>query len=162
MAADAAPDFRGELSVRIVAFLRGLGLEVRAEPVEGPTFVPGIRVERGALLVDEDRMRWPGDLLHEAGHIALVEPAARASLGQDADHDPGNEMGAIAWSYAAALHLGIDPAVVFHPEGYRGDSASLLENFAAGRTFGVPILQWRGLCRPQAEGGYPRMERWLR
>ena len=38
------------------------------------------------------------------------------------------------------------PCVVFHEHGYRGGSQSMLENFAAGRYIGVPMLQWRGLC----------------
>ena len=48
-------------------------------------------------------------------------------------------MMAIAWSYAAAVHLGLDPAVVFHEAGYRGGSGSLIENFAQERYIGVPI-----------------------
>ena len=59
--------------------------------------------------------------------------------------DGGDELGAIAWSYAAALHLQLDPGVVFHEQGYHGGSQSILENFAAGRYIGVPMLQWRGL-----------------
>jgi hypothetical protein len=76
----------------------------------------------------------------------------------DVGDNGGEELGAIAWSYAAALHLQLDPGVVFHEHGYRGGSQSMLENFAAGRYIGVPMLQWRGLCGNE----YPRMLRWLR
>ena len=82
----------------------------------------------------------------------------RSSLNDNLGGDGGEEMGAIAWSYAAALHIGLDPAVVFHAAGYRGGSQSLLENFRAGRPIGVPILQWAGLNGDD----YPRMIRWLR
>jgi hypothetical protein len=34
-------------------------------------------------------------------------------------------MGAIAWSYAAALQIGLDPGIVFHAAGYRGSSQEL-------------------------------------
>ena len=34
---------------------------------------------------------------------------------------------AIAWSYAAALEIGIPPEIVFHPDGYRGASESMLQ-----------------------------------
>lgn len=77
-------------------------------------------------------------------------------------------MGAIAWSYAAALHLGLAPEIVFHAAGYRGGAESLCENFAAGRTVGVPILEWLGLAagaKLAVERGveaYPAMLRWLR
>ena len=34
--------------------------------------------------------------------------------------DVGMEMGAIAWSYAAAMHLGVAPSVLFHDVGLSG------------------------------------------
>jgi hypothetical protein len=75
-------------------------------------------------------------------------------------------MAAIAWSYAAAVHLGLSPAAVFHPDGYRGEAASIADNFVQGRYFGVPLLVWRGLTdsATATAGGscaYPCMRRWL-
>ena len=67
-------------------------------------------------------------------------------------------MAAIAWSYAAALHLNLAPEVVFHAAGYRGGSRSMIENFSAGRYIGVPFLKWIGLTGDN----YPAMTRWLR
>jgi hypothetical protein len=151
----------------IVAFLDDIGLPVRFTDITEPTFVPGIRIEGGQLTVDETRMLYPGDLLHEAGHLALLPAGQRAAITGDVGGDGGFEMGAIAWSYAAALHLRIDPAIVFHPEGYRGASQSLLESFGAGSYIGLPILQWLGLAaRPakvDAAGAapYPRMLKWV-
>ncbi len=106
--------------------------------------------------------------MHEAGHMAMLPPALRGEVEGDAGDNGGLEMAAIAWSYAAALHTGLDPAVVFHPAGYRGGSEALLENFAAGRYFGVPMLEWVGLTatgkRAAALGvpPYPSMLKWLR
>ena len=51
----------------------------------------------------------------------------------------------IAWTYAACLEIGIDPRIVFHPDGYKVGSESILENFGEGRFFGVPMLQYVGL-----------------
>jgi hypothetical protein len=147
------------IAERIVKFLVSIGLPVRAGQVPGPSFVPGITIEAGALVVDEGRLLYPGDLLHEAGHLALLPRDRRAAIHGDAGDNAGLEVGAIAWSYAAALHLEIDPAIVFHEAGYRGASQSLLENFAAGYYIGVPILQWVGLTTAQA---YPTMHTWLR
>jgi hypothetical protein len=139
----------GSSTSAIVAFLDEIGLPVSFCDISGETFLPGIRIERGRLLVDEPRLLYPGDLLHEAGHLALLSPDRRAAntgeVGDDAGDDAGFEMGAIAWSYAVALHIGIDPAIVFHSEGYRGSSQAIMENFAAGRYIGVPILKWLGL-----------------
>ncbi|HEV2148505.1 MAG TPA: hypothetical protein VGR37_13970 [Longimicrobiaceae bacterium] len=160
--------FAEPLTARIAGFLREVGIEVDACELSGDCFLPGIRVERGRLLVDEDRLAHPGDLLHEAGHLAVTPAERRAGLGGSVTGDLGDEIGAIAWSYAAARHLGIDPAVVFHPHGYRGASGGFLDNFAAGRYVGVPLLQWMGLTldeKSAAEAGcapYPHMLRWLR
>jgi hypothetical protein len=159
---DTATDFSDPLTRRIVEFIRGIGIGVVAAPVATPCFVPGIRIVHGALHVDESQLTWPGDLLHEAGHLAVALPDRRARMHVDAGKSAGAEMAAIAWSYAAVLHLGIDPAAVFHPSGYKGDSAALLENFAAGRYFGVPLLQYYGLCREKGDGRYPAMMKWVR
>ena len=147
----------------ILAFLGEIGLgvvETELEPEEG--FLPGIRVHEGALHVDRDRLAWPGDLLHEAGHLALAPPGVRARM-SDTVEVPGASMwkleeGAKPWSYAAALHIGIDPAVVFHEGGYRGYSPRILQTFALGVYPGVAVLVDAGLTAP---GVFPRMLRWL-
>lgn len=144
------------VTAAIVAFLREIGLEVRFGPVPADTVLPGIGVERGVLVVDEPALLHPGDLLHEAGHLAVLSPARRGAAGGRLDALDAQEMAAIAWSYAAALHLGVDPAIVFHPAGYRGGSESLLELFAAGATFGWPVLGWLGMT-----AAYPAMSGWL-
>lgn len=64
---------------------------------------------------------------------------------------------AIAWSYAAAVHLGLPATAVFHDGGYRGGGPNLVENFTAGRWVGVPMLRWVGL----AADDYPRMAAWV-
>lgn len=157
--------------LRISGFLAEIGIDVRRGELPEGTFLPGVQVEAGGLVVDEARLAHPGDLLHEAGHLAVMTSAERATAGADLAAGPGEEMAAIAWSYAACVHLGLDAAVVFHDAGYKGEGAALRENFAAGRYLGVPLLQWYGLTRERAaEAGaagtsdavYPRMGRWLR
>jgi hypothetical protein len=155
------------LTERIIAFLCGIGLAVRAGEVLGPTILPGIAVEHGELRFDPAQLRFPCDLLHEAGHLAVVPPERRAAMHRDVGSDPAEEMMAIAWSYAAALHLGIDPSLLFHHE-YKGGGPTIRAAFADDGGFGVPMLQWVGLtcdaARARAEGGapYPHMRRWLR
>jgi hypothetical protein len=150
--------FANPTANRIADFLTGIGLEIRAGDISGPVILPGIQIQRGVLVVDEARLSYPGDLLHEAAHLAVVPAQRRNLLDADTGDDGGEELGAIAWSYAAALHLRLDPAVVFHTHGYRGGSDSILENFREGRYIGVPFLQWIGL----ADVSYPRMTHWLR
>lgn len=162
-----ASTFRRPETQQIAAFLREIGLVIIAGQVDDTSFLPGIEVIPCGLRVDEARLTHPGDLLHEAGHLAVLSPAERAAVAADVGDNGGLEMAAIAWSYAAAVHLGLDPAIVFHPEGYRGGSQALIENFSAGRYFGVPVLQWLGLAiEPQhaapSSRVYPAMLRWLR
>jgi hypothetical protein len=120
-------------------------------------------LDHGGLLYDKSLLTYPGDLLHEAGHIAAAPAEARASMSGAIDV-PGIdtstlEWAAIPWSYAAAVAAGIDPALVFHEGGYGGRSAGLLRNFALGVPIGLHLLVDAGMTTTEI---YPRMLRWLR
>lgn len=164
--------FENPISDRIADFLVDIGLNVRPMTLEESTFLPGIKIDRGSLRVDESRLLHPGDLLHEAGHLAVAEPGRRQVISGKIDPDEGQrggeEMAAIAWSYAAAVYLGLDPSIVFHRDGYKGDSAALLEIFTNGRYVGVPLLQWMDMtadddhARQAGVEPYPNMIAWLR
>jgi hypothetical protein len=166
--ATMSPTSKLELTDKIVAFLRDIGLPIQPNPIIGDTILPGIKVEHGVLIYDPNRLEFPGDLLHEAGHLAVKPPADRKRAGENLGADPAEEMMAIGWSYAAILHLELPPEVVFHPAGYRGGSQSLLENFYAGRYLAVPMLQWVGMthddnqARSLGAEPYPKMRAWLR
>lgn len=153
------PNSNGELD-QIMAFLRAIGLSLREQELPETCVLPGISVDAGVLLIDRQKLLFPGDLLHEAGHLAVVPSAQRALLTIDVGDDGGLEMGAIAWSYAAAVAIGLPAEVVFHDSGYKGGADSLRTNFAAGRYIGVPILQWRGLTDRNSKS-YPEMLKWL-
>ncbi len=152
----------------MVCFIREIGLQVWKETIEEKTFVPGVLIKHGGLAVDEDKLLYPGDLLHEAGHLAVMRPEQRATVYKDASNQPADEMMVLAWSYAAALHLGLDPEVVFHANGYKGDAAWLAEHYAKEGAVGLPMLEWIGLTdgpiRAQKNGTepFPRMRAWLR
>jgi hypothetical protein len=146
----------GALTERITGFLDGIGLPCRRGTLTEPTFLPGIRIEPGGLVYDADTLAYPGDLLHEAGHLAVMSPERRMRAKPNVGKYAAEEMMAIAWSYAAAVHLQLDPAVVFHEHGYRGGSASIIASFASVSPPGVPMLHWLGMTRD-----YPVMIRWL-
>ena len=154
------------LSDRLARFVEGVGIPVRFVSLPEPTFLPGLDIRYGELLIDEERLLYPGDILHEAGHIAVSDPDERRQ--EKLDPGPGDEMATIAWSWAALCHLELPPEVVFHPDGYKGDADALIGNFSTGHYIGVPLLQLYGLsCEPHiaAEEGvapYPHMLRWMR
>ena len=158
--------FSDPLTGKLASFVRGVGIDVRAATLDTPTFFPGVDIQYGAVLIDEPRLKHPADILHEAGHIAVTDPAVRHEF--RLAPDDGEEMATLAWSYAAALHLGVPVDVLFHEEQHSGHSPALIENFAAGRYVGVPLLQWFGMTlepRQAAERGlapFPHMLRWVR
>lgn len=160
-------DGRPESAPAIIAFLGAIGIPVIAGTVTADSLIPGLTVHDGMIVVDPATPVWPGDLLHEAGHIALSDPALRPTYSTVSD-DPGEEMAAIAWSWAAAVHLGLAAEVVFHAEGYRGGAASLAAEYRAGSMMGAPILAMYGMtAEPHRAAGqgmaaYPAMQRWLR
>lgn len=139
-------------------FLRQAGFDLAIEPVAGATFLPGLAIDCGRLVIDPAIASYPGDLLHEAGHLAVLDPERRHEAAAVTDNGC-DEMAAIAWSVAAAKACGIPLEVLFHPSGYKGESDNLIENFGEGRHFGVPLLAWWGLT---TEAEFPAMQRWMR
>jgi hypothetical protein len=155
------------ITTLIVDWLQQIGLTVRLAPLGPDTFLPGVTMEAGGLIVDPERLLYPGDLLHEAGHLAVMLPAKRASTGSNAGSDMGDEIAAQTWSYAAAIHIGLSPEIVFHSAGYKSAAKTLIQVYGDGSA-GVPLLQWMGLAMDQAHAAansispYPHMIRWLR
>lgn len=153
---------------RMVDFIESIGIPVIEGELPERVFVPGIWLDKGRLIVDYSKLAYPGDLLHEAGHIAVMLPERREGISVDASNNAGDEIAAICWSYAAARHIGVDSKVLFHEHGYRDDSAWLAETYDGGNYVGLPLLQWMGLTLMEdraAELGvppYPHMVRWLR
>lgn len=145
---------------QMTAFLAGKGIPCRRKALSEPGFLPGLQIDQGELLIDPSQLKWPGDILHEAAHIALAPPSLRSLLSGKLAISPAEEMAALAWSYAAAVSAGIDPSIVFHEGGYKRGGTQLIEQFSSGLPPGgpgVPMLQWYGLTND-----FPRMNSWLR
>lgn len=147
----------------ITRFLNEIGIPTRNKSIKEDTFLPGIKIEKGELSIDFQQLKYPGDLLHEAGHIAVMTPKERVIIsGNIEEHKTAgesDEMAAILWSYAALKYLNLAPEIVFHPEGYKNDSQWLIENFEQGQFIGLPLLEWMGLTDSD---GFPEMKHWLR
>lgn len=153
-------------------FIQSLGISIIQKKLEHSTFLPGLDLGPNCIYVDPEKLLYPGDLLHEAGHLAVTTGTQRAAIGTDALTLPwptdGEEVAAVLWSYAAAQHLQIPLEVVFHDDGYKQDSQWLIDSFQQGQYIGLPFLQWAGLCFDESNAifhqtqPFPVMQKWLR
>jgi len=157
--------FSDPLVNKLANFVRSVEIEIKPCRIDWKTQFPGLEIDRGVVLVDEDQLIHPGNILHEAGHIAVHDPARR----QERPFKPGKgeELSALAWSYAAIVHLGLESKLVFYPGSFSGWDTALIDGFAEGRYIGIPLLQRYGMTvepRLTKDGvaAYPHMLRWVR
>ena len=147
----------------ILGFLREIGLGLTEGNLPNDTFLPGIEIVDGGLVVDKTKLKYPGDLLHEAAHLAIAPASIRASLSGEVEipgtDPPVLELAAMLWSYAACIHLQLEPHVVFHDDGYHGQAGALIRTFELGVDTGVQVLVEAGMTSADA---FPAMRCWLR
>ncbi|GAB3712058.1 hypothetical protein GCM10027592_50230 [Spirosoma flavus] len=157
-----------DLIAPIYAFLDSIGISVIESTLDEPTFLPGIRIEQGKLVIDRAKLMYPGDILHEAGHIAVTLPSERPQLGgnitEGRPDKQGDELAVLLWTYAACQLIGLPDDVVFHAGGYKGDSNWLVDNFKNKTYIGLPLLVWMDMTKDNttSEDGFPIMTNWLR
>ncbi|MCK8479662.1 hypothetical protein [Psychroserpens algicola] len=148
---------------RIVNFINSIQIDVIPTRLNDDTFLPGLHLKGQAILMDKSKLKYPGDLLHEAGHIAVTAPQERSKIGTSEMEKSwpcmGDEIAAILWSYAALHHLNLNPDVVFHPNGYRDASNWFIEQFTSEVYMGLPLLVWMEFCDTET---FPKMKKWLR
>lgn len=136
------------------------------------SFLPGVFLRAGKIEFDPPRLSWPGDLLHEAGHLAVTPAAHRneitGTLTPEQHFPHGGEVEAIAWSFAALTALCLPIDVIFHGGGYKGQSNGLAFSYSLGVYPGAHGLELAGLTANAARAAalgvppYPHMIRWLR
>jgi hypothetical protein len=156
---------------KVLSFLNKIGIDVVEKQLENP-FLPGLSLGPNCLYIDFKKLLYPGDILHEAGHLAVTTPEERKIAGTEkmaADWpSQGEEMGAILWSFAAAKHLELPVEFVFHPNGYKNESEWLISNFTNENYIGLPFLEWAELALSKVNAAkegkepFPNMLKWLR
>jgi len=156
---------------KCVSFLNEVGIHTSFKSLTTDTFLPGFHIENGTIIIDKSMLKHPGDILHEAGHIAVVSSANRRRLTEKSiiksrDRE-AEEVMAIAWSYAACLYLNIDPVFVFHEDGYRDGSSSIIESCEKNEYIGMFMLQSIGMAVDRKHKKYEgtshiHMTKWLR
>ncbi len=143
-------------------FIQEIGIGVFEKEIDENTFLPGLKIQNGSLFFDKAKLLYPGDMLHEAGHIAVTTKSERETLANnvilDKPEKNGDELAVILWTYAACIKMNLPPEIVFHKTGYKGDSEWLLENFKNETFIGLPLLKWMGMTTDE----FPIMVKWLR
>lgn len=151
---------------RIFRFFDKISIQYNFTEIETETFLPGIQIKNGVLQIDLQKLKYPGDLLHEAGHIAVTKSEEREVLNDNVIENnaekAGDEMAVLLWSFAAAKKIGLAPEIVFHEEGYKGEAIWLREQFEGKNYIGLPLLQWMGLTGVEGKDAFPKMKAWLR
>ncbi len=157
---------RNLILAKIFKFFDEINIAYTCTEIDSETFLPGIQIKKGELQIDLKKLKYPGDLLHEAGHIAVTELKLRTNLNDNVienDEDKaGEEMAVLLWSFAALKKLDLATEIVFHDEGYKGEAAWLREQFENKNYIGLPLLQWMGLTTVEGEHPFPNMKMWLR
>ncbi|MBP4137217.1 hypothetical protein [Flavobacterium geliluteum] len=156
---------------KILLFLDEIGLQTIEKKLEN-TFLPGLSLGPDCLYIDFEKLLYPGDILHEAGHMAVATSEERKLAGtheMSQEWPPqSEEIGAILWSFAAANHLKLPLEFVFHPNGYKNASDWFISNFSSKNYIGLPFLQWIGLTLGEEKAleekkeSFPVMQKWLR
>jgi hypothetical protein len=160
-------------TTRCAEFLRTIKLPIIEQP-GARGFLPGIEIVAGALLVDFD-VCYPGDLLHEAGHLAVLPSRFRRAVNLDLEPtfskisrhlsndqiDPNGEFArqcmqcgeaeATAWAWAAGKFLGLSGEIIIRDGTYEDvpgdDSAKAIRvGLSLNRYIGVNGLQAAGWC----------------
>lgn len=148
-----------EVETTIIDFLNNIGISNQQQTLSAEGRLQGLRLESGVISIDCGQVKWPGDLLYLAGLYSVSSPSARDKLCCSEKPGPELELPAMAWAYAAAVHLGIDPLIVFHEGGYQNGGKDIVRQFLGARPFGVPMLIWLGMCR---QNEFPKMDCWIR
>ncbi len=161
-----------KILLKITSFLKEIGIKTIEKELPDDTFLPGLAISNEGILIDYKKLTYPGDILHEAGHIAVTSAQDREKIGtEEIDKNwptQGDEIGAMLWSFAAAHHLEIPLDVVFHANGYKGNSNWLIDSYQENNFIGLPLLEWFGLTLSEEKANelhkkpFPHMIKWLR
>jgi hypothetical protein len=169
-----------------VDFLRSIGLEL-IEDENASGFLETVRIENGKLYYQPGVTK-PANLLHEAGHVAVIpafyrpkagahiddlisemcedmsaDLAANPDLNPDAPHlisiMQSGETEATAWAFAAGRAIGLPDEVIIEDEDYDGEGASIRLGLALNCYLGINGMVRGGMC--ESVRAYPSMKKWL-
>jgi hypothetical protein len=157
---------------KIITFLKDIGIDIVEKELDEATFLPGLSLGSNCIFIDLEKLEYPGDILHEAGHLAVTTPLERHQIGtENMSKDwpsQGEEIATMLWSFAACKHLELPLEYVFHAGGYKGSSNWLMDNFSSGNYIGLPFLEWTQMslsiekAHEHNKPAFPEMIKWMR
>lgn len=167
------PPFKDTIEIiKVINFLDKIGIRIIEQKSNETCFLSGLSIGPNVIYIDYERLLHPGDLLHEAGHLAVTVSEERMLIGTDKMPKEwptqGDEIAAMLWSYAALVYLELPIEYVFHSDGYKGQSAWLIDNYTSYNYMGLPLLEWMGLTYSKEKAEimgvlpFPNMIQWIR
>lgn len=170
-----------EAKIKVKSFLQSIGISVTQGKVPRTSFLPNVIIKNGCLIYD-DKIE-VSDLLHEAGHVAIVPAKYRAICNGDMDKSmlrvwakaeragetkfdspiywqliQASECEAIAWAWAVGKHLGLLEAEIIPDHHYDMTGVVQRAKLAAKQHFGINGLRASGMIESVKK--YPHLTRW--
>jgi len=168
------------------SFLRSIGLQL-IEDSEAKGFCTAVTIHDGTIRFDPTRAV-ASDLLHEAGHLAVIPAEYRpragdnvdeiietmcaeigAAIATDPNYDPdaphiraimqAGETEATAWAFAAGRASGLPDHVIIQDHDYDGAGRDVRIGLAMNAYLGINGLVHGGMC--VSTKTYPALTRWL-
>lgn len=174
---------RNEALERTVAFLSEIGIAVQpSQSAKG--FLEHIRISDGILLYNPDHAT-AANLLHEAGHLAVLPSRLRDTVNDDLDDtfdklgeimdkefDPNNpdspeirallqcgETEATAWAWAAGIAIGLPYEQIIENEDYNNGGENMRLALLCNAYLGINGLVAGNMLANVRS--YPQLTRWL-
>ncbi len=162
-----------------LSFLAEVGIPASKGDVPPDSFLPNITVKDGVIVYND--ATHISDLLHEAGHLAILPSRFRKSANKDfakiirtmmenvdfSNPDAPEARAAIqcsdveatAWAYAAGKYLGIPDEEIILDHQYEGKGNETRDCLHAKCYFGINGLRAAGFFANVKS--FPKMERWI-
>jgi len=168
--------------MKIIDFLNSIGIRTKycSYPIKG--FLPNVFISAGVLYYTEDTL--PSDILHEAGHIAIIPEEYRAfctgdmekcvqtiwakakAAGELEEIDgymcrallQASDVEATAWAWAAGKFLEIPEAEIILDSQYEGNGKNIRFMLSTNSYFGINGLRAARMLKSVRE--YPVLQKW--
>lgn len=173
---------------KVINFLNSIGIEtILKQQTKYKGFLSDILIQDGILYINENTTI--SDLLHEAGHLAVLHPKYRKLASGNIskvvckmmNEIPFNQtefnkymycedLSATAWAYAVGKYLNLPDDVIITAKNYDNAGKDILECLRCGSYFGITELMHAGfcVCKPRHNLSrliplpvYPTLSKWL-